>query len=444
MKVVLIVFSFLFVSFLGAEEPASVQTQPAEESAKSAEAGQESNAQPASEPQQQAAAEAQNEAPAADDSAKPAESLTAQQSAASDEPTVKQEEKPLANSVDVQDEQGYDLKLRNLEEKINTLKDKIFRSKQKLAVLQESVITGAVAGSSVSILHKNAVGSMFRLDSAVFYLDDNEVFKQEDSPEGLETPDIKIYEGSVAPGSHNLSVFYVFKGKGYGLFSYLKEYTFKLNKDCPFSVEEGSMVEITSSAADKGGGYNFKNRLYVTCDVNKKRFDSPEGGLDDTEQVNLADAAEQGLTIPANADSAITITQKNTVGTMFKQISASYSLDNATVYKQLDSPETFESETISVYEGAIVSGHHNVKAECVFKGNGYGLFSYMKDYVFTVSENYSFDADKNTQVDIIAVLKDKGASHNVDNRLNISFSSAQKKLNSPKQEDETKATAREE
>lgn len=52
-----------------------------------------------------------------------------------------------------ENEQGYNLKLRTLEEKINSLKDRIFRSKQRLAVLQETILSGTIAGARATITH---------------------------------------------------------------------------------------------------------------------------------------------------------------------------------------------------------------------------------------------------------------------------------------------------
>lgn len=175
-------------------------------------------------------------------------------------------------------EQGYDIKLKKIEERIDSLKDKIFRSKERLAVLQENVLSGVVSGAAVSIVHKNTVDSLFRLTSAVFYLDDRQIFLKNDAPNELETPEIAIYDEAVEPGAHNISVFYVFEGKKYGFFSYLQNYTFKINAEYPFSIDEGNKVEIVVSPVDRGSEYNFKNRLYIKFDAGRKILDLSDGG----------------------------------------------------------------------------------------------------------------------------------------------------------------------
>ena len=422
------VFSLIFFSFLGAEESASAQTQPTENAAETQAA--EAN------PETSAAAPAGQAEPVNETKEAPAnETKEAPVNETKEAPVSNNEPKVADNSgkqaPETADEQGYDLKLRTLEEKIESLKDKIFRAKQRLSVLQESVgagapdgsdkddslpddafdkspsnafFSGALANSGVRIIHKNTVGELFQMNSAVFYLDDKQVFELGDAPAENE---FDAYEGAVVPGSHKLSAFYVFEGKGYGLFSYLKNYTFKLNDDYPFTVEDGSISEITVSPADKGAGHNFKNRLYIVFNMETKPFEG---------------FASEGVVLEsAEPDATVSIVQKNKVGDLFTLVSASYSFDNEPVYSQLDSPETFKEKETKIYSGEVPSGRHIVKADCVFKGNGYGLFTYMRGYTFKVSESYSVRVEKDSNVEVVALLEDKGASYNVNHRLKISF-----------------------
>ena len=174
-------------------------------------------------------------------------------------------------------EQGYNIKLRNLEEKINSLKDKIFRSKQRLAILQETVLSGSIAGARATIIHKNEVGRAFNLVSVVYYLDEAPVYKKIDKPEELEKKEIVVFDGSVVPGPHHLSVYYVFKGRGYYIFSYMKGYTFKMKAGHSFNVDEGNLMEITVVPKDKGSSVKVENRLMVSFDVKKKMYEQKAG-----------------------------------------------------------------------------------------------------------------------------------------------------------------------
>jgi hypothetical protein len=168
----------------------------------------------------------------------------------------------------------YDIKLRSLEEKINSLKDKIFRSKQRLAILQETVLTGSIAGSSVAVIHKNSVGSIFKLISAVYYLDDAVIYKKIDAPDELAKKEIRIYDAAVIPGPHHLSVYYIFRGAGFGFFSYMKGYSYQLKSGYSFSVDEGNLVEIVASPMDNGATFNIDDRLYVSFTMSRRMFES--------------------------------------------------------------------------------------------------------------------------------------------------------------------------
>ena len=274
MKVFLMIVSFLVFSFLGAEEPQTpAQDQNNNSSEATAEAPAEApaaeaaEAAPAAEPAQEAAA--QETAPA--EAAPEAAEQPAAEEPKAEEPAA---EEPAKTAPAAEDEQGYNLKLRALEEKIDTLKDKIFKSKQRLAILQETVLGGTVGGSTVTIVHNNEVGDLFKLVSAVYYFDDKPVFKKVDLPDELEEKEIQAYDAAVVPGPHRVSVYLVYIGKGYGVFSYLKEYSIKVTADQSFTLEEGDIVEIEVNAFDKGGMYSFENRIGVELKVNKNTFEN--------------------------------------------------------------------------------------------------------------------------------------------------------------------------
>ena len=269
MKVFLTIAFFMFFSFLGAEEP---QT-PAQDQNNKAEATAEKapEAAPAEAEKPAEAKPAEAEKPAAE----PAPAEPAAQPAV-EEPKAQEPAKEPEKAAEKDDEQGYNLKLRALEEKIDSLKDKIFKSKQRLAILQETVLGGTVGGSTVTVIHRNDAGSLFRLVSAVYYFDDKPIFKKVDLPEELEEKEFQVYDTAVVPGPHRISVYYVFSGKGYGFFSYMKDYSVKISADHSFTLEEGDIVEVEVSAVDKGSMHNFDNRIGVSFTVNKNTFENRE------------------------------------------------------------------------------------------------------------------------------------------------------------------------
>ena len=56
----------------------------------------------------------------------------------------------------------------------------------------------------------------------------------------------------VAPGPHQLSVLYIYKGRPWGVFRYMKGYTFRVESGYDFNVEEGKAAELVVTAAEEG------------------------------------------------------------------------------------------------------------------------------------------------------------------------------------------------
>ena len=148
----------------------------------------------------------------------------------------------------------YGVSLRNLEEKVNTLKEKVFRSKARLVLLRETVLNGVISGARAVIRHRNEMGSSFTLERATYTLDGEPLFNKIDDDGSLDgQTEIELFEGSIVPGTHNLSVQLVYRGNGYGIFTYLRDYTFKLRTSYPFTAEEGKVVSVRAVAYEKGG-----------------------------------------------------------------------------------------------------------------------------------------------------------------------------------------------
>ncbi|MEZ4272869.1 MAG: hypothetical protein R3C68_15985 [Myxococcota bacterium] len=72
---------------------------------------------------------------------------------------------PSASSAPTPEASDYNLKLRSIEERVNSLKEKIFQSKARLIQLQEMVLHGSISGSKAVLIHRNEMGSSFRAQS---------------------------------------------------------------------------------------------------------------------------------------------------------------------------------------------------------------------------------------------------------------------------------------
>jgi hypothetical protein len=148
----------------------------------------------------------------------------------------------------------YAVRLRDLEQRINELKEQIFRSKARLSLLAETVLQGVVAGSQTIIAHENRMTGSDKLVRAVYALDGAPIFNRADEEGGLSEREVfDIYNGSIVPGEHTLTVNLEYRGHGYGIFSYLKGYRFKVRSSYSFTAPEGKAVKLNVVAYEKGG-----------------------------------------------------------------------------------------------------------------------------------------------------------------------------------------------
>lgn len=150
-------------------------------------------------------------------------------------------------------EQSYNLKLRGIEERVNDLKEKVFQSKARLIQLQEVVLHGAISGAKAVIVHKNEMGGSFRLSRLQYALDGAPIFNRVATGDELASAgEIEVFNGSIAPGNHQLSLYIEYAGNGYGVFSYLKDYTFRVKSSQMLIAEEGKLTFVRVVGFEKG------------------------------------------------------------------------------------------------------------------------------------------------------------------------------------------------
>lgn len=200
--------------------------------------------------------------------------LAAAQAPAQAAPTA-----PAAASPQNAEEQN-DLKVRTLEERVSDLKEKIFRTKARLMNLQEMVIGGDITtGAKAVLVHRNEMGSSFYLESVAYALDGAPVYSKADQDGDLEKrEEFEVFNGRIVPGNHQLSVQLVYRGHGFGLFSYLEGYRFKVQSSYTFNAEPGKALTIKVVGFEKGGlTAELKDRPAVRYDVDVQREEPAKG-----------------------------------------------------------------------------------------------------------------------------------------------------------------------
>ena len=146
--------------------------------------------------------------------------------------------------------------LKTVESDVNDLKEKVFRSKARLLLLEEKVIRGVVSGAKGVVRHLNSLGSAYALESITYYFDGNPIYQATDAgTQGAlsKEKEIEIFEANIPPGNHTLSVSGVIRGRGTGLFAYLADYSFQFSSSYSFVAADGKTTRLDSVLFKKGG-----------------------------------------------------------------------------------------------------------------------------------------------------------------------------------------------
>jgi hypothetical protein len=147
----------------------------------------------------------------------------------------------------------YVVRLRDLEQRIDELKEQIRRSHTRLSLLSDTILSGGVGGARAEIVFKNELSGAFQLTGATFVLDGAVQYnKQDDTGTLAAQKEISIFSGSVPPGDHTLQVVLKLRGHGYGVFSYLRGYKFNVPATHSFTVTEGKSIKLEAVVWEKG------------------------------------------------------------------------------------------------------------------------------------------------------------------------------------------------
>ena len=162
---------------------------------------------------------------------------------------------PSEASLPVTSDEAFQTRVKTLEEQVVDLKEKIYRTKARLLLLQETVLGGDLSsGARAVLVHKNDMGGSFALDSVAYALDGAPILTRSDKDGDLsKRPEFEIFNGRIVPGNHQIAVRMVYRGHGYGIFSYLEGYKFKLASNQTFNAEAAKVTNVKVVGFEKGG-----------------------------------------------------------------------------------------------------------------------------------------------------------------------------------------------
>lgn len=166
----------------------------------------------------------------------------------------------------------FDRELLTIEQQVDALKERVFRSKATLQLLKEIVIQGSSTGARATVWHVNKLSAGFRLESVQYLLDGQSKFSKADPAGSLDqSREFKIHDGAVPPGNHNLSVELKIRPTGGGIFTYARDYEINVRSNYAFAAEMGKTCTVRAVVSDRGGAVNsFEERAKVdfalTCE----------------------------------------------------------------------------------------------------------------------------------------------------------------------------------
>src|SRR5262249_40513739 len=104
---------------------------------------------------------------------------------------------PSEAALPVTSDEAFQTRVKTLEEQVVDLKEKIYRTKARLLLLQETVLGGDLSsGARAVLVHKNDMGGSFALDSVAYALDGAPILTRTDKDGDLsKRPEFEIFNG---------------------------------------------------------------------------------------------------------------------------------------------------------------------------------------------------------------------------------------------------------
>lgn len=148
---------------------------------------------------------------------------------------------------------GYETRLKSLKEQMEDVKERVFESKTRLMVLGEQILNDLIAEARAVIIHHNDASTMLTLEEVLYFLDNQKIYYQSNREGDLDRRrEFPIFQGSISPGNHVLSVEFVYRGNS-KVFTYLSGYVFRVKSTFSFYAAKGYETRVRTVGFEKGG-----------------------------------------------------------------------------------------------------------------------------------------------------------------------------------------------
>lgn len=117
------------------------------------------------------------------------------------------------------------------------------------------------------------------------------------------------------------------------------------------------------------------------------------------------------------------IQHQNEMGSTFRLVRATYSLDGATIATRVDDNGSLaELHDFAVFNGRVSSGDHTVTVSLEYQGNGNGIFSYIRGYTFRARSVQTVSAPEGRALRLTVIgYEQGGAATAVEDRPAIRY-----------------------
>jgi hypothetical protein len=100
----------------------------------------------------------------------------------------------------------------------------------------------------------------------------------------------------------------------------------------------------------------------------------------------------RGCVGPANFGQRLRVSYKHEMGNGFALMGAAFAVDGELLFDSND-PKLVGAKEFAAFETELGRGHHALGVYLKLRGNGQGVFSYLKGYRFEVRSNEQFEMD---------------------------------------------------
>jgi hypothetical protein len=156
-------------------------------------------------------------------------------------------------------------KIKDVANSVSELKEKVYQSKARIKLLEETLLLGKINGSKSIIKFKNNTGGLFQISDGEYYLNGKLIYKL-NSAKG-DPGSVVVFDGETPPGNNKITIKLTFTGADSGvmkLFSYFKDYKFNLESDYEFPVTYGNTTIVNIESIDQGAVKNtLEDRISV-------------------------------------------------------------------------------------------------------------------------------------------------------------------------------------